>query len=147
MHSQRAADCPYWASAVSHIDVEEQHLACFQLNVLRQTLIELIFSHNVMEHHLWAIILNVPAELLWQMRPWNAAKTPVLNHAVEHGDPHARRSEWLYRPICRVSVPGRRRALESTLIEYGCTPQYDVRSDELLDRVQDVRMPGNLQPL
>jgi len=77
---------------VSHIDVEEQHLASFQLNVLRQALIELIFSHNVMEHHLWAIILNVAAEPLGQMRPWNAAKTPVLNHAVEHGDPYARRS-------------------------------------------------------
>jgi len=77
---------------VSHIDVEEQHLTSFQLNVLRQALIELIFSHDVMEHHFWAIILNVAAELLWQMRPWNAANTAVLNYAVEHGDPHARRS-------------------------------------------------------
>src|SRR5689334_14657310 len=132
--------------SVNREDVEQHHLTRCELHVHGRAFSHFTRVDRDSKNHVVAVVPDVVSRLLCLMSSRQETQAAISAQTVEDGNPHGRRRKRFDRRMAGVAVPGRGGTCERALMEDAGSPKDDVRTDELLDYVDDVGMGGDIQP-
>jgi hypothetical protein len=132
--------------SVNREDVEQNHLTRSELDVHGLAFIHFTFVDRDPKNQVVSLLPDVGSRLLCRMGSRQETQAAVGTQTVEDGNPDGCRRKRFDRGMAGVAVPWRGGTCERALVEDTGSPKDDVRTDDLLNDVHDVRMGGDTQP-